>query len=215
MHSSGSDSAKVIATGVLLGMTCLIGGLGLPPSVILALGAYFGIKSRNEGTVKSTTKIIQSLAWLVAVVILLIGVYNSYMFNNESFNYKKSQYQESSFIAYSIFACFLAYIFLLEFGWKRPLCRKISTMAEERREAAPIIKRQSMHAYSVSEELTRWKRLLDEGAISPEEYDVAKGDLLRGFSDMQGRSALPGAGGARRAIDHDGRNLRGGLPRAT
>jgi hypothetical protein len=177
---------------VIIGIAACSTVVGFLPVGMLLFGLAASLKGGNPNYLKTATRIVSGFGCAILVVSVGVGavhlaIYLSWVTSQSEYTFSRAG--EASSIAFCVAGLSLAAICSLRYLWLNPLLRQFDAIrtrlfaikipdVPKRQKAQKIVSRDALHAYSVADEIAKWKALHDQGVIDDEEYQLARRRLL-------------------------------------
>lgn len=192
---SSGEQAKVFIF-MLLMLPSLLYVFGIIPAVFLMWGIYLLKKNKDFSAVETSAMLVKGYFGILLLVCLGFFLYFVTQHGVMTERYDGSTYTKTKHTiddagaVFGISIVLLVYMLIIRFLYLNPLRAhrgwvesndifgKLAKKTDER-EKLKIIKGESLKAYSVAEELSKWAKLRDEGVVSEEEFKEARSKILR------------------------------------
>jgi hypothetical protein len=193
---TSSDQFKIVFFALLL-LPSVIFIVGIIPAIFLIFGIFMMKKNESFSHIEGAVKIFNVYVFLAFIICSIFSMYtwNQYVSYvpdpNSSFSY--NYYEDDVFLAFLSTSVPVIYLILISQLFYKPLRNHqewveingiFSSKPKEGNKASgssrlDIIKGEKLRSYSVADELTKWAKLKEDGHVSEQEYDEARGQLLK------------------------------------
>lgn len=187
---NSSESSKIMIFTLLL-LPSVVFGFGVLPVIFLMFGLYMMKKNHDFSHIETANKYFNVYMMLVLSLSVMFGLAVLFKYAGSHSRWRSL---DDFYVALIFAFVSFTYIYAIKHLFYNPLKNHkdwivvngiFSSASREKihikKEAkVDIIKGEKLKSYSVADELTKWAKLKEDGHITEEEFQQARGKLLKG-----------------------------------